>query len=56
MNKSHKDSVKKHWRKMNFKFKVALGASERKDKLDKKRGLRGETGESMQELVARGVG
>ena len=37
---------------MNFKFKVTMGASERKDKLDKMRGLGGETGESMQELVA----
>ena len=43
MNKSHKDSVKKHWRKMNFEFKVAMGASEIKDKLDKMRGLGGET-------------
>lgn len=42
MNKSHKDSVKKHWRKMNFEFKVAMGASEIKDKLDKMRGLGGE--------------
>lgn len=38
MNRSDENTVKKYWRKMDFKLKVALGPTRREDKLDRKRG------------------